>query len=148
MIVDQVQRLSEAISRPRQPRVEGCHRERSQQLTALLVGRSFLERALEVDCGGVRRTASTGPRRRVLQCRCDHLVALRRALEKMAGNDVTVRPICEQRPCRLVMKAFGLGLRKVLQDRGSNQRMGKPLGVGGQQASRSEGIPRGGDLIQ
>ena len=58
------------------------------------------------------------------------------------------RPVREQRARGLAMEPFGLGARKVLQDRGGDQRVGKPLGIGAEQAGRPERVPRGGEIVE
>ena len=141
VIVDLGQRLAEAITRPGQARVEGRHRERSQQLTPIVAGRSLLERALQVGRGGVRRAASSGVDRRVLQHRRGDAVAVRRALQQVPGDDVALRPVGWQRARGLAMQPFGLGARKVLQDRGSDQRVREPPAIGAEQAGRPRERP-------
>ncbi len=148
VIVDLGQRLAQAVTRPGQTRVEGRHRERRQQLTPIVAGRSFLQCALQVGRCGIRRAASTGVDRRVFQRRRGDTVALRRALEQVPGNDVALRPVREQRSGGLAMQPFTLGARQVLKDRDSNQRVCEPLGIGAEQTGRPEGVPRGREIIE
>ena len=126
VVVDLGQGLAQAITRSGQAGVEGGHRERSQHLSPIVAGRSFVERPLQIGRGGVWRATSSGADRRVPQRRRGGAVAVRSALEQVRGDDVALGPVRSQRARGLAVKAFGFGARQVLEDRGGDQRVRKP----------------------
>ena len=72
----------------------------------------------------------------------DPRLALRAALEQVAGDDVGVGAVLDELAGRLAVEALALGLRQVGRDGDADQAVGEALPARGQQAGRHERVTR------
>jgi hypothetical protein len=140
------QRRQQALLGVRQPRVEGDRRQLDEHAPAVVARRVLEQRAIEVDGRGVRRAALRGARPGAQQQRADLGVALRRALQQVAGHDIVGDATGHEHARGLAVQALAFGPREVVGDRDRDQAVGEALAAGFEQAGREQLVARRSEL--